>query len=101
MAKQSGGLRRFTGELVLGLAAEAQLRWAAVELGGVAEEARLRHDLSPVAASALGRALAGAVLLQRLSARSCRRVVLSDLRQPHLEGSFVVAKRLPEMQSPK
>ncbi|HSM14905.1 MAG TPA: Hsp33 family molecular chaperone HslO, partial [Thermoanaerobaculia bacterium] len=77
MAERSAGLRRFTGELVLGLAAEAQLRWAAVELGGVAEEARLRHDLSPVAASALGRALAGAVLLQSLSARSCRRVVLS------------------------
>lgn len=76
MADGGAGLKRFTGELVLGLAAGAQLRWAAVELGGVAEEARLRHDLSPVAASALGRALAGAALLQRLSARSCRRVVL-------------------------
>jgi cell wall-associated NlpC family hydrolase len=29
------------------------------------------------------------------------RVVVSDLSQPHLEGSFVVAKRLPEVQSPK
>jgi cell wall-associated NlpC family hydrolase len=29
------------------------------------------------------------------------RVIISDLRQPYLEGSFVVAKRLPEVQSPK
>jgi cell wall-associated NlpC family hydrolase len=29
------------------------------------------------------------------------RVVMSDLSQPHLEGSFVVAKRLPEVQSAK
>jgi molecular chaperone Hsp33 len=66
-----------TGELVLGLAAERNLRWAAVELTGVAEEARRRHDLSPVAAAALGRALAGAVLLQRISARSCRRLIVT------------------------
>lgn len=32
---------------------------------------------------------------------SSRSVVISDLRQPYLEGSFVVAKRLPEVQSPK
>jgi cell wall-associated NlpC family hydrolase len=32
---------------------------------------------------------------------SSRSVVISDLRQPHLEGSFVVAKRLPEVQPPK
>jgi molecular chaperone Hsp33 len=65
------------GELILGLAAGRQLRWAAVELAGPAEEARLRHDLSPIAASALGRSLAGAALLQRLSARSCRRLTLT------------------------
>jgi molecular chaperone Hsp33 len=65
------------GDLVLGLAAGRRLRWAAVELAGAAEEARRRHDLSPVAASALGRALAGAALLQRLSARTCRRLTLT------------------------
>jgi cell wall-associated NlpC family hydrolase len=32
---------------------------------------------------------------------SSRRVVISDLHQPRLEGSFVVAKRLPEVQSPQ
>jgi cell wall-associated NlpC family hydrolase len=32
---------------------------------------------------------------------SSGRVVISDLSQPRLEGSFVVAKRLPEVQSPK
>ena len=73
VTRRGGG----TGELLLGLAAGCELRWAAVELTGVAEEARRRHDLSPVAAAALGRTLAGAVLLQRLSARSCRRVVVT------------------------
>jgi len=65
------------GPLVLGVAAERHLRWAAVELTAAAEEARQRHDLAPVAAAALGRAFAGAALLQRLSARSCRRLTLT------------------------
>ena len=60
------------GSLRLGVAAGADLRWGAVDLTAAVEEARLRHDLSPVAAAALGRALAGAVLLLNLSARACR-----------------------------
>jgi cell wall-associated NlpC family hydrolase len=32
---------------------------------------------------------------------SSGRVVISDLRQPRLKGSFVVAKRLSEIQSPQ
>lgn len=63
--------------LRLGVAGSLDLRWAAVDLTEVAEEARRRHDLSPVATVALGRALAGAALLQALATRSCRRVTLT------------------------
>lgn len=35
------------------------------------------------------------------ASNSSGRVVISDLRQPHHEGAFVMAKRLPEVQSPK
>ena len=65
------------GELRLGVAGALELRWAAVDVTGAAEEARRRHDLSPVAASALGRALAGAALLRALATRACRRLTLS------------------------
>lgn len=64
------------GTLELGVAGGGSVRWGAVDLTPVVEEARRRHDLSPVAAAALGRALAGAALLQRLSARACRRLTL-------------------------
>lgn len=62
---------------VAGLADSLDLRWAAVELTDAAEEARRRHDLSPVAATALGRALAGATLLRALATRACRRLTLT------------------------
>ncbi len=75
-ARRREGLR-VEGTIELGVAGDVDLRWAAVELAGAAEEARRRHDLSPVAAAALGRALAGATLLLHLSARSCRRLTLT------------------------
>jgi molecular chaperone Hsp33 len=65
------------GALEYGVAGEVSLRWAAAELTGVVEEARRRHDLSPVAAVALGRAMAGAVLLHRLSIKATRRLTLT------------------------
>lgn len=65
------------GRLELGIAGGTSLRWAAVDLTGAVEEARLRHDLSPIAAAALGRALAGATLLLNLSARSCSRLTIT------------------------
>lgn len=68
---------RGDGELRLGVAGRLDLRWAIVELGAVAEEARRRHDLSPIAATALGRALAGVALLDALATRACRRTTLS------------------------
>ncbi|MCM2269313.1 MAG: Hsp33 family molecular chaperone HslO [Thermoanaerobaculia bacterium] len=65
------------GELRLGVAGQLDLRWAVVDLGAAVEEARRRHDLSPIAATALGRALAGAALLRALATRSCRRLSLT------------------------
>ncbi len=69
-------LPSWRGELVHGLAGRGDVRWAVADLRGVVEEARVRHDLSPVAAAALGRALAGAALLMFLSPRAWARLVL-------------------------
>ncbi len=55
------------GQLRLGVAGQSNLRWAAVDLAAPLEEVRLRLDLSPVAAVALGRALAAAALLLRFT----------------------------------
>ena len=64
------------GALELGLAAGGALRWSAADLTGVVEEARGRLDLSPVAAAALGRSLAGAALLLRLATKTPARLVV-------------------------
>lgn len=64
------------GQLVHGLAGRGDVRWAVADLAGVVEEARVRHDLSPVAAAALGRAMAGAALLMFLSTKAWERLVL-------------------------
>jgi len=65
------------GRLEYGVAGEVSLRWAVADLAGAVEEARRRHDLSPVAAAALGRALAAAVLLHRLTIKASRRLTLT------------------------
>ncbi len=65
-----------TGLLQTGLAGGGALRWAAADLTGVVEEARDRLDLSPVAAAALGRSLAGAALLLRLATKTPSRLVV-------------------------
>jgi len=64
------------GRLEMGLAGEGALRWAVVELTDVLKEARDRRDLGPVAAAALGRCMAGAALLHRLSTKTPTRLVL-------------------------
>lgn len=64
------------GTLRHGLAGGGTLRWAAADLGEVVETARQRLDLSPVAAAALGRSLAGAALLLRLATKTPARLVL-------------------------
>jgi molecular chaperone Hsp33 len=58
------------------MAGEGWLRWAAVEIGSLLEEVRDRLDLSPTSATVLGRALAGAALLQRFSTGGADRIVL-------------------------
>ena len=64
------------GVLQVGRAAAGSLAWAAADVTAVVEEARRRLDLSPLAASACGRALAGAALLLRLARKSTDRLVL-------------------------
>jgi molecular chaperone Hsp33 len=64
------------GQLDLGLAGNGSLRWAVADLTDVVEEARGHLDLSPVAAAAFGRTLAGAALLLRLSSKTPSRLVL-------------------------
>jgi molecular chaperone Hsp33 len=67
------------GCLELGLAGNGALRWAAVDLTDVVREARDRRDLGPVSTAALGRCMAGAALLLRLSTKTPTRLVL-DVR---------------------
>lgn len=62
--------------LETGLASLGTLRWVAADLTLVLEEARRRHDLSPLAAVALGRAMTGAALLQRISLKQPSKLVL-------------------------
>lgn len=58
------------------MAADGSLRWVAVDLAGPLREACSRQDLSPVAAGALGRCLAGACLLHRAAVKTPSRLVL-------------------------
>lgn len=67
------------GTFRTGLAGEGWLRWVAVDATAVAEEARERLDLSPVAAAALGQALSGAALLFKLALEVPLRISL-DVR---------------------
>jgi molecular chaperone Hsp33 len=64
------------GLLEAGLAAGGDVRWVAADLTTPLEFIRRRRDLSPVAAAALGRSLAGAAMLLRLSTKTPQRLVL-------------------------
>jgi molecular chaperone Hsp33 len=59
-----------------GTAGEGQVRWAASDITEPLEFIRRRRDLSPVAAAALGRSLAGAAMLLRMSSKTPLRLVL-------------------------
>ena len=67
------------GTLEPGLAGGGAFRWAVADITEVMEEVRDRFDLWPVPAAALGRCLAGAALLQRLSTKTPSRLML-DVR---------------------
>jgi len=67
------------GRLEFGIAGRGSLRWAAADLGPLLEAARLRLDLSPVAAGALGDSLTAAALLLQFASKSPSRLVL-DIR---------------------
>ncbi len=64
------------GRLRTGLAGAGSLRWVAADLTLPLEEGRRRLDLSPLSAVALGRALAGAVLVRRIALKVPSRVTL-------------------------
>ncbi|HEX4954445.1 MAG TPA: Hsp33 family molecular chaperone HslO [Thermoanaerobaculia bacterium] len=64
------------GALEVGLAGDGDLRWAVVDLSAIVEAARGRLDLSPVAATALGRTLAGAALMMRLAIKTPSRLLV-------------------------
>ncbi|HSG38609.1 MAG TPA: Hsp33 family molecular chaperone HslO [Thermoanaerobaculia bacterium] len=64
------------GRLELGMAGNGAFRWAVADITDVLEEVRDRFDLWPVPAAALGRCLAGAALLQRLSTKTPSRLML-------------------------
>jgi molecular chaperone Hsp33 len=64
------------GRLELGMAGDGAFRWAVADITDVVAEARDRFDLWPVPAAALGRCLAGAALLQRLSTKTPSRLLL-------------------------
>ncbi len=67
------------GELQLGVAAAGDLRWAVADVAGPLEAIRHRLDLSPIAAVAMGRALAAAALVLRFSTKGSSRLVLEVL----------------------
>jgi len=64
------------GLLRLGLAGEGAFRWAVADVSAIVETVRGRVDLSPVAAAALGRSLAGAAMMLRLATKTPTRLVL-------------------------
>lgn len=64
------------GTLELGMAGNGSFRWAVADITDVMEEVRDRFDLWPVPAAALGRCLAGAAMLQRLSTKTPSRLML-------------------------
>lgn len=77
-----------TGPLEFGIAADGFVRWALVDLGEIVEEARDRLDLSPIAAAALGRAEAAALLLLRLAVKSPTRLMLEIVGDGPLRSVF-------------
>lgn len=64
------------GRLLLGLAGGGALRWAVADITQPVETARARLDLSPVAAAAMGRAMAASALLLRLAVKTPSRLTL-------------------------
>lgn len=65
--------------LQAGMAGAGALRWVAADVTDIVREVRDRLDMTPVAAAALGRAVAGAAMLLRLATKTPSRLVL-DIR---------------------
>lgn len=86
------------GALQLGLAARGTFRWAVVDVTGPLEEARRRLDLSPLAAVAMGRAMAAAALLIRFSTKVPGRLLFEVSGDGPLEKISVEVSRDGELR---
>lgn len=64
------------GTLQLGLAGAGSLRWAVVEITPIVEALRLRRDLSPVAAAAVGQMMAGGAMVLRMVTKQPAQLLL-------------------------
>lgn len=76
MSETNGRVISGDGVLAAGTAAGGEVRWVSTDITPPLEFIRRRRDLSPVAAAALGRSLAGAAMLLRLSSKTPQRLVL-------------------------
>ena len=81
------------GELQLGVAGRGDLRWAVADVSGPLEAIREALDVSPIAAVALGRALAAAALLLRFSTKETGQLVFEVM------GDGPLGKVLAEVDS--
>ncbi|MER3554027.1 MAG: Hsp33 family molecular chaperone HslO [Meiothermus sp.] len=83
------------GRLIRGLAANGNLRVLAALTTDIAEEARIRHDLSPTPTAALGRAMTGALLLTFLLSKTPKERITLQFRGDGLLGG-PIAEAAPD-----
>ncbi|KLU64657.1 33 kDa chaperonin [Desulfosporosinus acididurans] len=84
-------------ELWIGTMLEGRARWVAVRTTDTVEEARRRHELSPVAAAALGRLMTGTLILAS-SLKGDESVTLRLLGDGPLQGVVSVGNALGEVR---
>lgn len=76
-------------ELWIGTMLEGNARWVLVRTTDTVEEARRRHELSPVAAAALGRLMTGTLILAS-SMKGAESITLRLLSDGPLQGAVAV-----------
>lgn len=84
-------------ELWIGTMLEGKARWVAVRTTNTVEEARSRHELSPVATAALGRLMTGTLILAS-SLKGDESVTLRLLGDGPLQGVVSVGNALGEVR---
>ena len=84
-------------ELLIGTMLEGMARWVAVRTTDTVEEARRRHELSPVATAALGRLMTGTLILAS-SLKGDESITLRLLGDGPLEGVVAVGNAQGEVR---